>query len=175
MFVRMLLSSLLLLASFTSFANMNANNTCPSLKEIKRTSGEYSWYSQAPGWTGHFAFPQHAKGNSTKVSGFIEARWIQLTNLENSYGYFECDYHGNYDGEVIRFVQAGTRADLKPTNINWYCNLNPHFPGPQCVCSVSTELCLLEAYDASAAPTPMYIDPAATDAADHARETYIDK
>jgi hypothetical protein len=115
-----------------------------------------------PGWSGQYVYPQQGKGSSTHVTRFVEARWIQLTNLEDSQGYFECDYQGNYDAEIIRFVQSGTRANVKPTDIHWSCQLNPHFPGTQCICSASSELCLLEAVDNSPAPQPIYIDPAAT-------------
>jgi hypothetical protein len=161
------------LTSYAAFAG----NGCPSVKEIKRTSGEFSWISQAPGWTGHFAYPQQAKGSSTHVTRFMEARWIQLTNLEKSQGYFECDYQGNYDDEMIRFVQAGTRANVKPTDSHWSCQLNPHFPGVQCTCSTSTELCVLEKIDDSPAPEPMYIDPAATSTGESPApmDTYRDK
>jgi hypothetical protein len=140
----------------------HSNNTCPDVKEIKRTSGEYSWISYAPGWSGSYTSPIQGKGNSTHVTNFIEARWIQLSNLEDSQGYFECDYHGNYDGEIIRFVQVGTRANLKPTDNHWSCQLNPNFPGVQCICSISTQHCVLETIDNSPAPTPIYINPHGT-------------
>lgn len=159
MFARTTLSCLLLLISHTVFAY--PGNGCPSVKEIKRTSGEFSWSSSAPGWTGHFAYPVRGKGHSTHVTHFAHARWIQLTNLEDSQGYFECDYRGNYQDEIIRFVQAGTLANKKPTDNHWSCQLNPNFPGAQCECSVSSELCLLEAVDNSPAPTPIYIHPEA--------------
>ncbi|MGA2655813.1 MAG: DUF3757 domain-containing protein [Gammaproteobacteria bacterium] len=157
------LSFIILLLSSTSLFAAHSNANCPNLDEIKRTSGEYSWISYAPGWSGAFAFPQQGKGSSTHVAGFIEARWIQLTNLEDSQGYFECDYRGNYDGEIIRFVQAGTRANKKPTDNHWSCQLNPSFPGVQCICSMSTERCVMETIDNSAPPTPIYIDPSATE------------
>ena len=158
MLLRTLLSILLIVISHSSIAA----NSCPDIKEIKRTSGEFSWTSDAPGWTGHFAYPQQAKGHSTHVTYFLEARWIQLTNLTDSQGYFECDYQGSYGDEVIRFVQAGTHANLKPKDIHWTCHLNPSFPGTQCTCSMSTELCVLEAIDNNPAPKPIYINPEAT-------------
>ncbi len=170
---------ILLIASllFTFSVSVYANNGCPTVKDIQRTSGEFSWFSKAPGWTGHFAYPQQAKGNSTHVLRFMEARWIQLTNLENSQGFFECDYQGNYDDEIIRFVQAGTRANVKPTDPHWACQLNPHFPGVQCQCSAGAELCRLEAINNAPGPTPIYINPEATSKAipPLPSETYRDK
>lgn len=153
----LIISCVLFVASATAFAG----NGCPNVKEIKRTSGEFSWYSLVPGWTGHFAYPMQGKGHSTEVKNFIEARWIQLTNLKDSQGYFECDYQGNYDDEVIRFMQAGTRANLKPTDNHWYCQLNPNFPGTQCTCSMSTQLCILEAVPTSV-DNPVYVNPDVT-------------
>ncbi|HLF67246.1 MAG TPA: hypothetical protein VI522_06465, partial [Gammaproteobacteria bacterium] len=75
--IALILSGLLLTFCQVVFAG----NGCPPVKDIKRTSGEFSWISQVPGWTGHFSYPQQAKGHSTHVIRFIEARWIQLTNL----------------------------------------------------------------------------------------------
>ncbi len=170
--LRTILSGLLLLISLPALAA----NSCPGVKDIKRTSGEFSWTSQVPSWTGHYAFPLRAKGNSTEVTYFIEARWIQLTNLTESQGYFECDYQGNYDGEIIRFVQSGTHAGPKPTDTHWSCNLNPNFPSPQCVCSAGSELCVLETVDNSPPPQPMYINPAATNTGESFPSTeYLDK
>jgi hypothetical protein len=148
---------ILLLLPLTAMANLG--NGCPSVSAIERTSGEFSWISKTPGWSGQYVYPMQGKGHSTHVTQFIEARWIQVNNLENAAGYVECDYRGNYDDEVIRFVQAGTRAQGKPTDIHWTCQLNPHFPGVQCHCSASTQMCVLYAMDNQANAEPMYINP----------------
>lgn len=151
---RILVGCLLLLMA----QSVMAWNGCPRVADIQRTSGEYSWYSLVPGWTGAFIYPMQGKGSSTHVTQFIETRWIQLNNLDDSAGYFECDYQGNYDSEVIRFMQAGTMALPKPTHMHWSCQLNPHFPGAQCVCSAGPELCMLEERNGSV-PEPIVVNP----------------
>lgn len=114
---------------------------CPSLDQIQRISGEYHWITKAPGWEGAFIAPHNGKGNSTQVIRFIGAHWIQVNNLTDGPGYVECNYQGNWDGEIIRFTQAGIHNTPKPTDQHWNCVLNPHFPGVQCTCAMSPELC----------------------------------
>lgn len=114
---------------------------CPELDQIKRVSGEYLWISKKPGWDGAFFLPFNGKGNSTQVTRFIGAQWIQVNNLTDGAGYVECDYKGNWDDEVIRFTQAGIHNTPKPTHPHWSCALNPNFPGVQCTCSMGPSQC----------------------------------
>ena len=92
---RWILLGLLLSISSVSFANELRRAHCPSLRDIQRTPGEYGWKSTHPGWSGQFFSPTNAKGASTHISTFLEARWIALNNLPTSPGYIQCDYLGN--------------------------------------------------------------------------------
>lgn len=111
-----------------------ALETCPDISTISRIPGEYGWQSTDGRWEGYFLLPRVGRGNSSQVIGFEEARWIQLNNLINSAGIVECDYIGNGQGEIIRFVTNVSAAVPKPTDINWSCEFNPDVPGTQCLC-----------------------------------------
>jgi len=116
-------------------------NFCPDLSEIKRTPGEYSWATTRPGWEGQFIAPLHAKGYSTEISSFAEARWIAFSNLPTTAGYIQCDYNGNLNEEVIRFSQIGSRATHQPTGINWVAQTPMTFPNVQATCTSTPRDC----------------------------------
>ncbi len=123
----------------TSFSQ---NLACPDIKTIQRVSGEFAWVTSQPGWEGYFAIPRFGRGHSDKIKFFKEARWLQLSNLNDATGVLECDYQGTYDDEVIRFVLSLNQTAQKPTGQNWACNFNPEFvPGPQCKCTGEASTC----------------------------------
>lgn len=125
----------------TSNAFAESDNQCPKLNEIHRTPGEYSWTTTVPSWEGYFAEPLNAKGYSNKVKNFLQARWIQFTNLPSSPGYIQCDYAGDIGEEVIRFVQKGNKATQKPSDIAWTKVENLKFPSVQRECGGAAENC----------------------------------
>lgn len=133
-------SKILLLCLFlnTSFAKIT---TCPPLELIQKTPGQNGWNTLLPGWQGRFDSPQIGQGFSDKVARFSEARWIKLNNLPDGPGKIECDYEGNYDGELIRFDQAGSYSTAKPTNDNWNCKVGATFPTAICQCSMGVDYC----------------------------------
>lgn len=123
--------------------------TCPPVKDLLRTQGEYSWFSNQPGWEGGFIAPTQGKGSSTQISNFIRASWVQLNNKIDSLGYVVCEYKGNYGDEVIRFTQTAITkvqqekeiVSKKPTSINWNCNIMPTYPSAACTCSGEVSSC----------------------------------
>jgi hypothetical protein len=133
------LSTALLIMAFVS--PVFAESMCPDPRSISRTPGEYAWSSTDGRWEGYFASPRTGRGGSTKVLGFQQARWIQLTDLLNSPGITECDYIGNSMGEVIRFISSTAEANQRPKDINWTCEPNPEIPGVQCVCAGDSQGC----------------------------------
>jgi len=135
---RLLLTALVL--SFAPLAQAEMNS-CPEITEIQRTPGEYSWTTTREGWEGQFKAPQNAKGFSTKIQNFAEARWIAFSNLPDTTGFVQCDYVGNIGEEVIRFSQMGNRTTQKPTNINWVEQHVVTFPSVQATCSASPYDC----------------------------------
>jgi hypothetical protein len=117
---------------------------CPELKDISRTNGEYAWQSQNSLWEGYFALPFYGRGDSSQVTNFLEARWIQLNNLKNPQGIVECDYAGNVPGEVIRFILLNAQGGPKPTDSAWACAFSPPFPSAQCSCAGEPTQCIFE-------------------------------
>jgi hypothetical protein len=117
---------------------------CPEVKTIQRISGEFSWITSEPGWEGFYAVPRFGRGQSSEIKYFKEARWIQLSNLNDAKGIVECDYVGNYNDEIIRFVLSMNQTTKKPTNLNWACEFNPDFPGTQCKCTGEARVCVVE-------------------------------
>lgn len=121
----------------------HAMNHCPDISTISRVQGEYAWKSTDGRWEGYFAKPRYGRGESSKIKTFQQGRWMQLTNLNEALGVIECDYLGNFDDEIIRFVQVGTAATPKPESLNWSCHFNPNYPGVQCMCSGEAAGCTL--------------------------------
>lgn len=128
----------------TSMAASATKITCPDLRDIQRVSGQYSWTTPTPGWEGFFASPYFGRGESVTLKYFKEARWLQLSNLNDSKGVLECDYVGNYNDEIIRFVLSMNQTTEKPRNQNWMCQFNPDFPGQQCKCVGEAAQCWAE-------------------------------
>lgn len=118
--------------------------TCPTIDSINRTPGVYSWNSTDPGWEGQFAAPTSGRGYSNKVKHFIEARWIQFSNLPESPGYVQCDYEGDIGNEVIRFSQTKNKATKRPDSEFWTKVANLRFPSIQRTCSYDMHLCSFE-------------------------------
>ncbi|MFI4954736.1 MAG: hypothetical protein ACHP9Y_02375 [Gammaproteobacteria bacterium] len=131
----------LMLASLIVIPQIAAADSCPDAKEIVRTPGEYSWFSNKPGWEGGFYFPFPGTGHSTHISHFTQAQWVQVTNIEKGLGYIICDYKGNYDQEVIRIIQIREDVTKRPKNINWSCKINNDYPSTACTCSGSAGQC----------------------------------
>lgn len=124
-----------LFASLILLPQLVLADSCPSPKEIVRTPGEYSWFSHKSGWEGGFHSPFPGTGYSTHISHFTQAQWVQVTNVETGLGYVVCDYKGNYDNEIIRFVQIREDVTKRPKSINWTCKINKDYPSTACNCS----------------------------------------
>ena len=118
--------------------------SCPDASDITRIDGEYAWQSHDSLFEGYFAMPQFGRGDSSQVTQFLEARWIQLTNLPNSPGFVECDYAGNVPGEIIRFGLLNAQAGPKPNSFTWSCSFKPPFPSSQCTCAGDPGICAFE-------------------------------
>lgn len=125
----------LLLPVFIFLPQLALADTCPNLKEIVRTPGENSWFSNKPGWEGGFFFPTPGIGHSTHISHLTQVQWVQVTNIENGLGYIVCDYKGNYDQEVIRITQVREDITKRPKGINWSCQIKTDYPSTACTCS----------------------------------------
>ncbi len=123
---------------------MASQLACPDVRSIQRVSGQYAWVTAEPGWEGFFAVPRYGRGQSSEIKYFKEARWLQLSNLNNAKGIVECDYVGNYNDEIIRFVLSLNQNTQKPSNQHWFCEFNPEFPGTQCRCSGEPHLCAVD-------------------------------
>ncbi len=128
---------------FTAAAHADTLH-CPELTEISRVDGEYAWQTTNPLWEGYFAFPKVGIGQSSTVVSFLDARWVQLTDLKNAPGVVECDYAGNAPGEVIRFVLLNAQSSLKPHEYSWSCSFAPPFPSTQCSCGGQPSQCNFE-------------------------------
>lgn len=120
-----------------------ALETCPEASSITRVPGEYAWQSADGRWEGYFALPRTGRGDSNQVTFFLQARWIQLTDMLDSKGVVECDYTGNSNAETIRFVTNVSAATSKPRGPHWSCDFNPDVPGTRCVCSGDSKDCWL--------------------------------
>jgi hypothetical protein len=139
----------LILTSLLVFPFLSNAATCPPVKELVRTQGEYSWFSNTPGWEGGFIAPTPGKGSSTFIGHFMGADWVQLNNKAESLGYVVCNYKGNYDDEVIRFTQTDTRkgrhekemVSKRPVSVNWNCKIQPDYPSTACTCSGQIDHC----------------------------------
>lgn len=138
--MRHIICSLLLCLPLLSPA-MNVPVQCPQPYEIKLTPGEYAWVTDDSRFEAYFVSPQAGRGFSTAVVGFAQARWMQLNNVPNSAGVVECDYAGNYGGEVIRVVQGDQQTSPKPMSQFWSCAYNPAMPSTQCTCSGTLSQC----------------------------------
>lgn len=114
---------------------------CPQPSEVRLVPGEYAWVTDDSRFEAYFVSPQAGRGFSTAVVGFAQARWMQLNNLPKSVGVIECDYAGNYGGEVIRVVQGDQQSSPKPMSQFWSCGFNPVKPSTQCTCSGSVTEC----------------------------------
>lgn len=114
---------------------------CPSLTEIRNIPGEYTWITDDSRFEGYFASPQPGRGLSTHLTGFVQARWKQLSNLAKSGGILECDYIGNHGGEIIRFVQIDAQTLPEPKGGHWSCAFNPEPPSNRCTCNGNLEQC----------------------------------
>lgn len=130
---------LMIVFPFVVFADI----ACPDVSSISRVPGEYAWESTDGRWQGYFASPRIGRGESANIKFFQQTRWIQLNTLPNSPGVVECDYLGNYDQEVIRFVSIDSTASAKPTGLHWNCEFNPEVPGTQCLCTGDPGECRL--------------------------------
>ena len=135
---KLLLTSLLLLP-LAALAD-----TCPEAENIVRTPGENSWFSNEPGWEGGFNAPTPGNGYSTDITHFMKAHWIQTTNVEEAPGYVVCDYKGNYDDEIIRFIQSVRASAERPNSVNWQCQINQEYPSTACTCSALEEQCVFD-------------------------------
>lgn len=135
---------LAMLCGFFAINAVAASTHCPLPKDIQRVSGEYAWVSNDALFEGYFAAPQFGRGQSSQVTQFIEARWVQLTNQTNAQGMVECDYAGNVPDEVIRFTLLNAQAGPKPNANTWSCNFRPPFPSPQCTCAGDPGICTFE-------------------------------
>ncbi|MFI4955957.1 MAG: DUF3757 domain-containing protein [Gammaproteobacteria bacterium] len=117
---------------------------CPAPHDITRIDGEYAWRSNDSLFEGYFAVPQFGRGQSSEVTQFLEARWIQLTDLAKAKGFVECDYAGNVEGEIIRFSLLNAQAGPKPSAHTWSCSFHPPFPSSQCTCAGDPGICTFE-------------------------------
>lgn len=137
--MRILLAATLAVSSVISVSAWA--DACPEPKEIVRTPGENSWFSNKAGWEGGFYYPLPGTGHSTHISFFKEAQWIQVTNIETGLGHVVCDYQGNYQEEVIRIVQTREDITKRPKSVNWSCHINQTYPSTACRCSGMASQC----------------------------------
>lgn len=117
---------------------------CPEAQDIRRINGEYAWQSHNSLFEGYFAAPLYGRGQSSRIAQFLEARWVQLTDLTDPQGVVECDYAGNVPGEIIRFTLLNAQAGPKPDSFTWSCQFKPPFPSAQCVCQGDPGSCAFE-------------------------------
>ena len=127
--------SLLMLASLILLPQLAAADNCPHPRDIVRTPGENSWFSNKPGWEGGFYSPMQGIGHSTHISHLTQAQWVQVTNMENGLGYIICDYKGNYDSETVRFTQIREDITKRPKGTIWSCQIKLDYPSTACTCS----------------------------------------
>jgi hypothetical protein len=137
--MRILLAATLATSSLISVSAWA--DSCPEPREIVRTPGENSWFSNKTGWEGGFYYPLPGKGYSTHISHFKEAQWVQVTNIETGLGHVVCDYQGNYDDEIIRIVQTREDITKRPKSVNWNCKINLDYPSTACTCSGLASQC----------------------------------
>lgn len=136
--------TLALLCTFFAAETLATPIACPAVDDIQRVNGEYAWQSHNSLFEGYFAFPMVGRGQSSRVTQFLEARWIQLNDLNNPQGVVECDYAGNVAGEIVRFSLLNAQAGPKPNGYTWSCQYNPPFPSTQCVCQGDSGTCTFE-------------------------------
>jgi len=134
-----------------SFAKIT---TCPPLDLIQRTPGQNGWNTLFPGWQGRFDSPLIGQGFSSAVARFGGVRWIKLNNLPDGPGKIECDYEGNYDGELIRFDQAGYYSTPRPVGAAWSCKVSAEFPTATCECAMGVEFCEFDSDARDPDPSP---------------------
>lgn len=149
--IRAILLVILFILSTTVFARMT---TCPPVELVKRTPGQNGWNTLYPGWQGRFDAPLIGQGYSSEVARFSTVRWIKLNNLPDGPGKIECDYEGNFEGELIRFDQAGSFSTAKPVGDHWSCKVGADFPNSICECSMSVDYCPFDS-DAKDPQSPM--------------------
>lgn len=164
--IKLFISFLVLSLSFISM--YSKASICPPVDTIKRVSGEYLWTTTTPGWNGFFVAPKTGKGHSHKIKKFIGASWVKSHDSENSSGFIQCDYSGNFVditetpnpkyqddpsnepknteiamNEIIRFVQHDSFSALITPEIskNWTCQSIIKFPNVACQCFTDIEKC----------------------------------
>ncbi len=109
----------LFIAFFTlslAFVSLYTNaTTCPPLDSIKRVSGEYQWVTTEPGWNGFFVAPTTGRGRSYKVKMFLNATWVKSYDTEDSSGFIQCDYIGDFGSKKRSSQQAINPASTAST------------------------------------------------------------
>ena len=94
--IKLFISFFILSLSFVSF--YSKASVCPPVESIKRVKGEYVWETTEPGWYGYFVAPTPGKGRSYKIEKFISANWVKTSDSDDSAGFIQCQYSGNFIG-----------------------------------------------------------------------------